>query len=136
MTINPFKYLTLWSLFFVVTPNILNTRLLTLIVSVFGLYITYKIKKLVITDEIVLTGKTLVLIDLLFHQLPFLYVWFYTPSKTENSTTLLTVLFMSVYMLTVDIMDVYKFKEKRDVMYLICVVTLIYVIYNIKPRLS
>jgi hypothetical protein len=136
MTINPFKYLTLWSLFFVITPNILNTRLLTLIVSVFGLYITYKIKKLVITDEIVFTGKTLVLIDLVFHQLPFLYVWLYTPSKTENSTTLLTVLFVSVYMLTVDIMDVYKFKEKKDVMYLICLITLIYVVYNIKHRLS
>lgn len=136
MAINPFKYLTLWSLFFVMTPNILNTRLLTLIVSVFGLYITYKIKKLVITDEIVFTGKTLVLIDLLFHQLPFLYVWLYTPSKMEYTKTLLTVLFVSVYMLTVDIMDVYKFKEKKDVMYLICLVTLIYVIYNIKPRLS
>lgn len=136
MAINPFKYLTLWSLFFVMTPNILNTRLLTLIVSVFGLYITYKIKKLVITDEIVFTGKTLVLIDLLFHQLPFLYIWLYTPSKMEYTKTLLTVLFVSVYMLIVDIMDVYKFKEKKDVMYLICLVTLIYVIYNIKPRLS
>lgn len=138
--INPFRYLTIWSLLFIIleelfTIQFVNTHLVSLIVSVFGLYITYVIKKLIITDELVFSGKVLMLLDVVFHQLPMLYLWFNTPFRFDRNQTLITFAVLSVYMLTVDIMDVYRFKEKRDVMYMICLVALIYILLS-KRRLS
>lgn len=115
-----YEFLTLWSLLIHILDvrfNIvfLNTYVLSLIVSFFGLYITYYIKELNI-GKIKLQGKTLFVIDFIFHQLPFIYMLlnhdFYKKRYTSQHTCL-TVLFICIYYIFIDIYKVYKFNKNK-----------------------
>lgn len=116
-----YEFLTLWSLMFYVLDIgfglvFINTYILSFVVSFFGLYITYYIKELNINKNIKIKGIPLILVDFIFHQLPFIYMLmnhnFYMKRYTLNQTYM-TLLFICVYYLFIDIYRVYKFNEKK-----------------------
>jgi hypothetical protein len=116
-----YEFLTLWSLMFYVLDIgfglvFINTYVLSFVVSFFGLYITYYIKELNINKNIKIKGIPLILVDFIFHQLPFIYMSmnhnFYMKRYTLNQTYM-TLLFICVYYLFIDIYRVYKFNEKK-----------------------
>ena len=117
-----YEFLTLWSLMFYVLDIgfglvFINTYVLSFVVSFFGLYITYYIKELNINKHIRIKGASLILVDFIFHQLPFIYMVmnhkFYTKRYTLKQTYM-TLLFICVYYLLIDIYKVYKFNEKKN----------------------
>ena len=116
-----YEFLTLWSLMFYVLDIgfglvFINTYVLSFVVSFFGLYITYYIKELNINRNIKIQGTPLILVDFIFHQLPFIYMVmnhnFYMKRYTLRQTYM-TLLFICVYYLFIDIYRVYKFNEKK-----------------------
>lgn len=116
-----YEFLTLWSLMFYVLDIgfglvFINTYVLSFVVSFFGLYITYYIKELNINKNIKIKGKPLILVDFIFHQLPFIYMVmnhkFYMKRYTLKQTYM-TILFICVYYLCIDIYRVYKFNKKK-----------------------
>lgn len=116
-----YEFLTLWSLMFHVLDIgfdlvFINTYVLSFVVSFFGLYITYYIKELNIKKNIKIKGTSLIFVDLVFHQLPFIYMLmnhkFYMKRYTLKQTYL-TILFICMYYLFIDIYRVYKFNEKK-----------------------
>ena len=116
-----YEFLTLWSLMFYVLDIgfgiiFINTYVLSFVVSFFGLYITYYIKELNINKNIKIQGTPLILVDFVFHQLPFIYMVmnhkFYMKRYTLKQTYM-TLLFICVYYLFIDIYRVYKFNEKK-----------------------
>lgn len=134
--VNPFLYMTLWSIFFVTMEvvfsiKLMNIHLLTLIVSVFGFYITYVLKTLVINEDLILHGSSLRMNDLVFHHLLLLYVWVYRFNKQhilDEKYTIVTILFVLVYMSLIDVNKVYGFQRKKEILYLMCVVALLYIL--------
>lgn len=125
-----YEFLTLWSLMFYVLDIgfdhiFINTYVLSFIVSIFGLYITYYIKELQINDHIKIKGTPLILVDLIFHQLPFIYLLmnhsFYM-KRYSLKQTFHTIFLVCVYYLFVDIYKVYKFDEKK-IRYIILLVS-------------
>ena len=117
-----YEFLTLWSLMFYVLDIgfglvFINTYVLSFVVSFFGLYITFYIKELNINKNIKIKGTPLILVDFIFHQLPFIYMVinhkFYMKRYTLKQTYM-TLLFICVYYLFVDIYRVYKFNEKKS----------------------
>lgn len=116
-----YEFLTLWSLLLYVLDIgfglvFINTYVLSFVVSFFGLYITYYIKELNINRNIKIQGTPLILVDFIFHQLPFIYMLmnhnFYMKRYTLKQTYM-TLLFICVYYLFIDIYRVYKFNEKK-----------------------
>lgn len=116
-----YEFLTLWSLMLYVLDIgfglvFINTYVLSFVVSFFGLYITYYIKELNINRNIKIQGTPLILVDFIFHQLPFIYMVmnhkFYMKRYTLKQTYM-TLLFICVYYLFIDIYRVYKFNEKK-----------------------
>jgi hypothetical protein len=116
-----YEFLTLWSLMFHVLDIgfdivFINTYVLSFVVSFFGLYITYYIKELNIKKNIKIKGTPLIFVDFVFHQLPFIYMLtnhkFYMKRYTLKQTYL-TILFICMYYLFIDIYRVYKFNEKK-----------------------
>jgi drug/metabolite transporter (DMT)-like permease len=115
------QYLTLWSLVIFILDvycNLvyLNTLILALMVSIIGAYITYGIKELNFCN-VKIVGAPLIVGDIIFHQLPLLYmiynhtIYFNKYSKIQ---TFYTLVFVSVYYVLVDIYKVYPFhKDKK-----------------------
>jgi hypothetical protein len=128
-----YEFLTIWFLFIYILDiglnvTILNTYVLSMIISFFGLYITYYIKELQI-DNLLIKGHELIIIDLIFHQLPFIYLLI-NHNKFKNrydvNSTFLTILFTCIYYIFIDIYKVYKFdKKKTRYMFLLTIVIVI-----------
>ena len=116
-----YEFLTLWSLMLNILDIgfnvvLINTFILTFIVSFFGLYITYYVKELNINKNIKIKDNALILVDFIFHQLPFIYMLvnhiFYMKRYTLKQTYL-TLFLICVYYLFVDIYRVYKLNKKK-----------------------
>uniref|UniRef100_A0A6C0BNP2 Uncharacterized protein n=1 Tax=viral metagenome TaxID=1070528 RepID=A0A6C0BNP2_9ZZZZ len=128
-----YEFLTLWFLFIYILDiglnvTIINTYVLSMIISFFGLYITYYIKELQI-DNLQIKGHELIIIDIIFHQLPFVYMLI-NHNKFKNrydvNSTFLTILFTCIYYIFIDIYKVYKFdKKKTRYMFLLTIISVI-----------
>lgn len=103
------KYFTIWMLVFVVfyakLHRYVDLLLLTMIVAVFGLYITYispkKLGIMIDKRDFSLCGLPLYIIDTIFHQLPFWFVLLsygrYYKRNQSVLPTLVTLFIIIVY---------------------------------------
>lgn len=133
-----YEFLTIWSLLFHIldiTYNVvlINTYILSFVISLLGLYITYYVKELNI-GNVKFKGAPLVIIDLLFHQLPFMYLLMnhnFYKTRYSIQQTCFTIVFICVYYILIDIYRVYRFdKKKTKYIFLLTVISAVLFVYK------
>lgn len=133
------KYLTTWSFVLVLMDifysiQIVDTFLLSSIVSVFGMYITYIMKELRV-NNIKLKGIALILFDILFHQLPFILMLMHNRLKQYSlSQTHLTILLICIYYNLVNIYTLYSFDRKKILYMIVATFFWIYILLLLRYK--
>ena len=74
--------------------SVLNLHLLSFVIFIGGCYITY-VKQFIVFDELDISGKELHIGNLLFHIIPFLYIW--SNYKLNKKYILETIVYLLIY---------------------------------------
>jgi hypothetical protein len=133
-------FLTTYFIFFVFLHAMYNVivfdlHLMSLIIFVFGLHITYEIGKIKFTirgKDYEVTGNNLVAINFFTHVVPFVYLWgFHIDDihRYTNKQIILGLLFLALYWVMIDVCKVYHVRNKGRMRYIWLFCLTVYAIY-------
>jgi hypothetical protein len=110
----------------------LNIHLLSSIVVIGGWYITYFIKELKVKGfnlEYTLTGKWLIISDIIFHFIPFLIVFVCLPNIYSTQESVLTILLILLYSIVYNTFKIYNVStdlQKNEIIYIMLISVMFY----------
>ena len=133
-----FKYFTIINLWLVtihvINPkyDMFNIHITCLFTFVYGIYITYYLKSLrgrldTIGLDFTVSGNSLRAFDVMFHFIPFIYVWTYI--KFEPNYMINTLFLISMYYILVDVKETYDIRNEYHFRLLTILVILIIMMY-------
>lgn len=131
-----YEYLTIWFWLMYVLDvwynvPILNTYVLSSIVALFGLYITYYIKEFHVLGRTKVTGRPLIVGDFVLHQLPFIYMLAkhcHFQKRYSLRQTVATVAIACAYYACMDLTRIYRF-DRNQTKYVLLITCLLWVVF-------